>query len=187
MGAGETGGVFLAGAAAGIFEGIVVQPMEMVKTRFQINTGQSMRIIPTMRAIVAEGGGAGWAIHPWPYGTGAPCDWNPGRVGQHCKWGCPRCGAPWYDIEAEVRESMSANCGRKYSGGMVSREREKRIRAAATARQTACVWHCCADPLRMRGRACPCSIAVHTLARREHESAPPAPTASGRRSRAAYF
>jgi solute carrier family 25 2-oxodicarboxylate transporter 21 len=56
MGAGETGGVFLAGAAAGIFEGIVVQPMEMVKTRFQINTGQSMRIIPTMRAIVAEGG-----------------------------------------------------------------------------------------------------------------------------------
>ncbi len=56
MGGGETGGVFLAGAAAGIFEGIVVQPMEMVKTRFQINAGAKMRIIPTMRAIIAEGG-----------------------------------------------------------------------------------------------------------------------------------
>ena len=56
MGGGETGGVFLAGAAAGIFEGIVVQPMEMVKTRFQINAGEKMRVIPTMRAIVAEGG-----------------------------------------------------------------------------------------------------------------------------------
>ena len=56
MGAGETGNVFLAGAVAGVFEGICVQPMEMVKTRFQINTGEKMRILPTMRAIIAEGG-----------------------------------------------------------------------------------------------------------------------------------
>ena len=27
--------IFLAGAAAGLCEGVVVQPMEMVKTRFQ--------------------------------------------------------------------------------------------------------------------------------------------------------
>ena len=53
---GETSGVFLAGAVAGVLEGICVQPMEMVKTRFQINTGERMRIIPTVRAIVAEGG-----------------------------------------------------------------------------------------------------------------------------------
>jgi solute carrier family 25 2-oxodicarboxylate transporter 21 len=56
MGGSDTGGVFLAGAAAGICEGLIVQPMEMVKTRFQINKGQPMQIIPTMRAIVAEGG-----------------------------------------------------------------------------------------------------------------------------------
>ena len=46
--------------------------------------------------IVTEGGGKGWAFHPWPYNSGAPCDWNPKAHGQHCKWGCPHCGAPWY-------------------------------------------------------------------------------------------
>lgn len=56
MGGADTGRVFLAGAVAGVCEGITVQPMEMVKTRFQINTGQPMQILPTMRAIVAEGG-----------------------------------------------------------------------------------------------------------------------------------
>ena len=56
MGAGEAGSVFLAGAVAGVCEGVTVQPMEMVKTRFQINTGAQMRILPTMRAIIQEGG-----------------------------------------------------------------------------------------------------------------------------------
>lgn len=46
--------------------------------------------------VVPEGGGKGWAIHPFPYNSGAPCDWNPGAYGQHCKWGCKRCGKPWY-------------------------------------------------------------------------------------------
>ena len=46
--------------------------------------------------MVTEGGGTGWMRHPWPYQSNAPCDWNPGRVGQHCHWGCPRCRAPWW-------------------------------------------------------------------------------------------
>lgn len=46
--------------------------------------------------IVEEGGGKGWAINPFPYSSSAPCDWNPSVSGQHCKWGCKKCGAPWY-------------------------------------------------------------------------------------------
>ena len=46
--------------------------------------------------IVTEGGGKGWAFHPWPYASNAPCDWNPKAHGQHCNWGCPHCKAPWY-------------------------------------------------------------------------------------------
>ena len=88
--------------------------------------------------IVAEGGGAGWAIHPWPYSSGAACvrttaipdasfafdrrcifcqqthrgsrvfqDWNPAKTGQHCKWGCPRCGAPWWSADGACPDT---NC-----------------------------------------------------------------------------
>jgi hypothetical protein len=32
------------------------QPLEMLKTRFQINAGGHLRLIPTIREIVAEGG-----------------------------------------------------------------------------------------------------------------------------------
>jgi hypothetical protein len=57
--------------------------------------------------IVAEGGGAGWAIHPWPYGSGAPCDWNPSIHGEHCHWGCPRCKAPWWAADGACPDN---NC-----------------------------------------------------------------------------
>ena len=57
--------------------------------------------------IVAEGGGKGWAIHPFPYSSHAPCDWNPGAFGQHCKWGCKRCGAPWYAADGACPDN---NC-----------------------------------------------------------------------------
>ena len=57
--------------------------------------------------IVAEGGGAGWAVHPWPYSSGAACDWNPAKSGEHCKWGCPRCGAPWWSADGACPDT---NC-----------------------------------------------------------------------------
>lgn len=36
--------VLVAGALAGMVEGLTVQPLEMVKTRFQINTGEGRRV-----------------------------------------------------------------------------------------------------------------------------------------------
>mmetsp|Transcript_6026 Transcript_6026/g.15697 ORF Transcript_6026/g.15697 Transcript_6026/m.15697 type:complete len:141 (+) Transcript_6026:211-633(+) len=44
--------------------------------------------------VVAEGGGKGWALNPFPYETDIPCDWNAGAHGEHCTWKCERCGAP---------------------------------------------------------------------------------------------
>ena len=44
--------------------------------------------------MVESGGGVGWMLHPHGYSSGAPCDWNPGATGLHCKWGCAKCGAP---------------------------------------------------------------------------------------------
>jgi hypothetical protein len=52
----ENAHVFLSGAAAGIFEGVIVQPLEMVKTRFQINTGAPMKVFHTISSLVREGG-----------------------------------------------------------------------------------------------------------------------------------
>jgi len=46
--------------------------------------------------LVTEGGGVGWAINPYPYGTSIPCDWNAAAHNQHCSFQCARCGAPWY-------------------------------------------------------------------------------------------
>lgn len=41
--------VFLAGAISGVAEGVTIQPLEMLKTRFQINQGAHLRIIPTVK------------------------------------------------------------------------------------------------------------------------------------------
>ncbi|KAI8468968.1 MAG: mitochondrial carrier domain-containing protein [Monoraphidium minutum] len=48
--------VFLAGAISGLAEGVTIQPLEMLKTRFQINAGGHLRLLPTIREIIAEGG-----------------------------------------------------------------------------------------------------------------------------------
>lgn len=48
--------VFLAGAISGIVEGVSIQPLEMLKTRFQINEGAPMRLLPAIREIIREGG-----------------------------------------------------------------------------------------------------------------------------------
>ncbi|KAF8067171.1 msrB [Scenedesmus sp. PABB004] len=53
---GGAGYVFLAGSISGVAEGITIQPLEMLKTRFQIHAGEHLRIIPTIKDIVAEGG-----------------------------------------------------------------------------------------------------------------------------------
>ena len=42
--------------------------------------------------IVKSGGGQGWVRNPLPYTTTQACDWKY-PPGQHCKWGCPGCGA----------------------------------------------------------------------------------------------
>uniref|UniRef100_A0A7S3R606 Uncharacterized protein n=1 Tax=Dunaliella tertiolecta TaxID=3047 RepID=A0A7S3R606_DUNTE len=48
--------VFAAGAVAGIVEGLSIQPLELVKTRFQINPSAPMQLFPTLQEIVREGG-----------------------------------------------------------------------------------------------------------------------------------
>jgi len=48
--------VFAAGALSGIVEGLCVQPLELVKTRFQINDGPPLRFWATVSDIVREGG-----------------------------------------------------------------------------------------------------------------------------------
>ncbi len=86
--------------------------------------------------IVEEGGGAGWAVHPWPYATNAPCDWNPSRVGQHCHWGCPRCGAPWWAADGACPDNQCAhstelpkgiNYGNAFKGAADSNTVEDRV------------------------------------------------------------
>lgn len=46
----------VSGAAGGVVEAIVVQPLDMVKTRFQLNTGQNTSIVRAIRDVVKEGG-----------------------------------------------------------------------------------------------------------------------------------
>ena len=55
-GGGGHGYVFLAGALSGLAEGVTIQPLEMLKTRFQINEGARMRMLPALREIISEGG-----------------------------------------------------------------------------------------------------------------------------------
>jgi solute carrier family 25 2-oxodicarboxylate transporter 21 len=45
-----------AGGVAGVVEALVVQPLEIVKVRFQLNSGRNPSILTSARAIVAEGG-----------------------------------------------------------------------------------------------------------------------------------
>mmetsp|Transcript_8673 Transcript_8673/g.18537 ORF Transcript_8673/g.18537 Transcript_8673/m.18537 type:complete len:287 (-) Transcript_8673:30-890(-) len=45
-----------AGGIAGVIEAIAVQPLELVKVRFQLNTGRNTSIISCARDIIAEGG-----------------------------------------------------------------------------------------------------------------------------------
>ena len=47
-----------AGGIAGAIEAIVVQPLELIKVRFQLNHGNNGSIISTAQEIIAEGGGA---------------------------------------------------------------------------------------------------------------------------------
>ena len=49
--------VILAGAVAGMCEGVTVQPLEMVKTRLQIHAGERLGMGATMCAIVRDEGG----------------------------------------------------------------------------------------------------------------------------------
>jgi hypothetical protein len=58
--------------------------------------------------VVAEGGGTGWAFNPFIYSSNAPCDWNPSVTGEHCKWNCKKCGAPWYAADGACPDP---NCG----------------------------------------------------------------------------
>ena len=46
----------IAGGVAGIVEAVAVQPLELIKVRFQLNTGANGGIIAAAKEIVAEGG-----------------------------------------------------------------------------------------------------------------------------------
>eukprot|EP00927_Polykrikos_kofoidii_P048526 TRINITY_DN42795_c0_g1_i1.p1 TRINITY_DN42795_c0_g1~~TRINITY_DN42795_c0_g1_i1.p1 ORF type:complete len:277 (+),score=38.08 TRINITY_DN42795_c0_g1_i1:317-1147(+) len=46
----------VAGAVSGAVEALVVQPLDMVKTRFQLNPGQNPSIISEFRQLIKEGG-----------------------------------------------------------------------------------------------------------------------------------
>jgi solute carrier family 25 2-oxodicarboxylate transporter 21 len=43
---------FAAGAISGVIEGVCIQPLELIKTRFQINEGPPMQFWPTVRDII---------------------------------------------------------------------------------------------------------------------------------------
>lgn len=45
-----------AGAASGVAEAVTVQPLDMVKTRFQLSTGVNPSMASAARAIMQEGG-----------------------------------------------------------------------------------------------------------------------------------
>jgi len=75
--------------------------------------------------VVAEGGGSGWAINPFPYASSAPCDWNPSIYGEHCKWSCKKCGAPWWAADGACPDpqcshhkelSNTTNYGKAFTG-----------------------------------------------------------------------
>lgn len=45
-----------AGAVSGVVEGLSIQPLEMLKTRFQIHTGAPLKVWPTVAELLREGG-----------------------------------------------------------------------------------------------------------------------------------
>ena len=45
-----------AGGIAGVVEAVVVQPLELIKVRFQLNHGNNPSIASCARDIIAEGG-----------------------------------------------------------------------------------------------------------------------------------
>lgn len=49
-------GLFIAGAASGLVEGLVVQPIDMIKTRHQLNVNNNESLIKSFRSIYNEGG-----------------------------------------------------------------------------------------------------------------------------------
>ena len=53
-----------------------------------LSRGLTLPIFPsaglTLPIFPSAGGGKGWVIHPMPYSSGAPCDWNPGAIGPSC-------------------------------------------------------------------------------------------------------
>jgi hypothetical protein len=44
-------GLFLAGAASGLAEGIVVQPFDMIKTRHQLNVKNNESVLKSFKSI----------------------------------------------------------------------------------------------------------------------------------------
>ena len=50
------GGLFVAGAVGGLAEGLAVQPLDMVKTRFQISSTPNPSIVTALTTVVREEG-----------------------------------------------------------------------------------------------------------------------------------
>ena len=55
----------------------------------------------------------------------APCDWNPSIYGEHCKWSCKKCGAPWWAADGACPDpqcshhkelSNTTNYGKAFTG-----------------------------------------------------------------------
>jgi len=64
---------------------------------------------------VAEGGGMGWRLNPFPNVRNDPCDYNVtlhDGAGHHCAFNCPGCGPPLYAADA----SCPAVCSKHYPG-----------------------------------------------------------------------
>jgi len=53
---GDNTHLFIAGAIAGTCEVVVVQPLDMLKTRFQLSPGHDVGVLAGLRTVAAEGG-----------------------------------------------------------------------------------------------------------------------------------
>ena len=58
--------------------------------------------------VVREGGGIGWMRNPLPYRADS-CDYVVPE-GEHCAWGRPRCGAPWFAADG----ACPTKCSKAY-------------------------------------------------------------------------